>query len=165
MAETMYTFSATTPFPALVARLGEVVAEFGTRHGVTGGEAQQPAPPAAKNGTDTTLISQTVDALTYQPLHQTQILALTIWYEAADWVHVGLLQERVLAAGLAKDAAEATARVRGLLAAFANRMVRRVTVGNRRKLEALVDIRYENGGASHRLTASSREAVRQALKL
>jgi Molybdopterin-binding domain of aldehyde dehydrogenase len=50
---------------------------------------------------------------------------------ASDWVHVAVLQQQVLKGGLAKDAAEATARVRGLLAGFAIRMGQKVAGGKK----------------------------------
>ncbi len=112
---------------------------------------------------DAALVAQIVDGLSYKPLTPSQTLALRMWLDASDWIYVTELQKQVLANGLARDAAEAVARVRGLLAGFAIRISQKVAGG--KKLATLVDIRYANGSAAHRLTANGREAVKRALKL
>ena len=61
------------------------------------------------------------------------------------------------------NAAEATGRVRGLLAGLAIRMGQKVA--GAKKLTTLVDVRYANGSASHRLTVNGREAVKRVLGL
>lgn len=164
--ETTVSFTISTTNPTLAVRLGKVVADFGTEHGGEIGTVQPAASTtetASGGNADAALVAQIVDGLTYKPLHPSQILGLRTWYDASDWVHVAVLQKQVLTSGLANDAAEATARVRGLLAGFAIRMGQKVA--GAKKLATLVDIRYANGSASHRLTVNGREAVKRALKL
>jgi hypothetical protein len=153
METTTFAFTIATTNPQLAALLGKVVADFDETAGL------KVAPPTTPNAS----VAQLVDALTYQPLHPSQRLALRTWYDANDWVHVGVLQQQVLKNGLAKDAAEATARVRGLLSGLAIRMKQKVV--GAKKLATLVDIRYANSSASHRLTVNGREAVKLTLNL
>jgi hypothetical protein len=163
---TTFSFTISTTDPALAAQLAKDVAAFGVEHGDAAGVVPPPASLTEKapsgNGS-AALVQQIVDGLSYKPLHPSQILALRTWYDASDWVHVGVLQKQVFTGGLAKDAAEATARVRGLLAGLAIRMGQKVA--GAKKLTTLVDIRYANGSASHRLTVDGREAVRRVLSL
>jgi hypothetical protein len=163
---TTFSFTISTTDPALAVQLAKDVAAFGGEHGDEATVVQPPASVTERapsgNG-NAALVQQIVDGLSYKPLHQSQILALRTWYDASDWVHVGVLQKQVLTGGLAKDAAEATARVRGLLAGLAIRMGQKVA--GAKKLTTLVDIRYANGSASHRLTVDGREAVRRVLSL
>jgi hypothetical protein len=163
---TTFSFTISTTDPTLAAQLAKDVAAFGAEHGDEKA-AVQPAAPAAGSApignADAALVRQIVDGLSYKPLHPSQVLALRTWYDASDWVPVGVLQKQVLSGGLAKDAAEATGRVRGLLAGFAIRMGQRVT--GAKKLTTLVDVRYANGSASHRLTVNGREAAKRVLSL
>jgi hypothetical protein len=163
---TTFSFTISTTDPMLAAQLAKDVAAFGAEHGEVIDAARPAAsvPESAPSGkSDAELVRQIVDGLTYKPLHPSQILALRTWYDASDWVHVGVLQKQVLTGGLAKDAAEATGRVRGLLAGFAIRMGQKVA--GAKKLTTLVDVRYANGSASHRLTVNGREAVKRVLGL
>jgi hypothetical protein len=163
--ETTFSFTISTTNPTLAALLGKVVADFRAEHGNEVGAVQRsesPTDTASGENVDVALVTQIVDGLSYKPLHPSQTLALRTWYDASDWVHVGVLQKQVLTSGLAKDAAEATARVRGLLAGFAIRMEQKVA--GAKKLRTLVDIRYANGSASHRLTVNGREAVKRVFK-
>src|SRR5271166_5240739 len=129
--DTTFSFTISTTNPTLAAQLSKLVSDFGAAHGEESAHVRSERSPAgAPDETpDAALVSQIVNALTYQPLHQTQTLALRIWYEASDWVHVSVLQQHVLKEGLAKDAHESVARVRGLLAGFAIRMGQKVTRG------------------------------------
>src|SRR5271170_5460374 len=130
--DTTFNFTISTRDPNLAAQLSKLVSDFEIEHG--GGSAHIQAERSSTSTPDepvldAALVSQIVTALSYKPLHPTQILALRLWYGAPDWVHVGVVQQQVLQDGLAKDTAEAVARVRGLLASFANRMAQKVTRG------------------------------------
>ena len=163
---TTFSFTISTTDPALAAQLARDVAAFGAAHGEAIAAVQPPAPAtesAPSGAADPSLVRQIVEGLTYKPLHSSQILALRTWYEAPDWVHVGVLQKQILTGGLAKNAAEATGRVRGLLAGFAIRMGQKVA--GSKKLTTLVDVRYASGSASHRLTVNGREAAKRVLGL
>ena len=163
---TTFSFTISTTDPMLAVQLAKDVAAFGAEHGEAIVAVQPPASvseSAASGNGNAELVRQIVDGLTYKPLNPSQILALRAWYDASDWVPVGVLQRQVLTGGLARDAAEATGRVRGLLAGFAIRMGQRVA--GAKKLTTLVDVRYANGSASHRLTVNGREAVKRVLSL
>src|SRR5260370_32963774 len=162
--DTTFSFTISTTNPRLAAQLSEVVSDFQEEEGE--GSAHIRPEPAFDETVDAALVSQILDGLSYKPLHPTQILALKVWYGSTDWVHVGVVQQEVLKEGLAKDAAEAVARVRGLLAGFAIRMGQKVTrAGARSKLETFLDVRRADGTASHRLSDAGRAAVKRFLKL
>jgi hypothetical protein len=165
---TTFSFSASTTDPRLAALIAKVIADFQVEHRdepvlVQGSISDEGADGGDK--TDAPLVQQIVDALTYQPLHPHQVLTLRTWYDATDWVHVGVLQQQLIKNGLARNPQEAVSRVRGLLAGFAIRMAQKVNhPAGRTKLATFVDVDYKNGSASHRLTDSGRDAVKRALE-